>query len=69
MVGRLDNKSNRTDLLTLKQFEMRIAPRKFSSYKCVGRAALAAIERKNVGENEKEKEKANEVTEEVIDVD
>lgn len=44
---------------------MRIPARKFSAYKCVGRAALAAIEQKNIPENEKEKESG--VTEETIE--
>lgn len=48
---------------------MRVPARKFSSYKCVGRAALEAAERKN-SEEEKGKEKEKEengVTEEIIE--
>ncbi|KAL1982366.1 hypothetical protein VTN96DRAFT_1397 [Rasamsonia emersonii] len=52
-----------------EMFEMRVPARKFSSYKCVGRAALEAAERKN-SEEEKGKEKEKEengVTEEIIE--
>lgn len=55
------------------QFEMRIPARKFSSYVCVGRAALEAIARKNTAQENishtEEKREKEGVTEEVELVD
>lgn len=46
---------------------MRIPARKFSSYKCVGRAALEAIERENSDEGKEKEKEENGVTEETIE--